>query len=64
MFLDCNLTNGAVQERDLNKMAFVFEIWESTTDVFFISDGGYLQAQLHILRGKNTVNELSNSCFL
>ena len=33
MFLDCK-TNSAVQERDLNKMAFVFEIWESTTDVF------------------------------
>ena len=33
MFLDCK-TNSAVRERDLNKMAFVFEIWESTTAVF------------------------------
>ena len=33
MFLDCK-TNSAVQERDLNKMAIVFEIWKSTTDIF------------------------------
>ena len=39
MFLDCK-TNSAVQERELNKMAFVFEIWESITALFVALTAG------------------------